>query len=256
MFDIFKKKVDPKVYLPGSHFNNAADIKREEDKVVKAIKEASKRNDTSSAKILAKEVVVSRRTTQRLHTNKAQMNSVSMHLGENLAVIRTVGHLEKSTEVMTLMNSLIKTPVIAKQMQELSKEMMKSSADPGVAFVMWTCVAEFSRPKSCIHDVDSGMIEEMVTDALDMVEDDFEDETEEEVDKILTELASESVKDLPDTTGLDKNKPAKVVVQPEPAAAEEPEAEEEPILDDEFAGLQLATAFSVFGGQSVLMSFI
>ncbi|KAK3285424.1 hypothetical protein CYMTET_6973 [Cymbomonas tetramitiformis] len=219
MFDIFKKKVDPKVEVRKWQSKirsemraidrQIRDIKREEDKVVKAIKEASKRNDTSSAKILAKEVVVSRRTTQRLHTNKAQMNSVSMHLGENLAVIRTVGHLEKSTEVMTLMNSLIKTPVIAKQMQELSKEMMKS-----------------------------GMIEEMVTDALDMVEDDFEDETEEEVDKILTELASESVKDLPDTTGLDKNKPAKVVVQPEPAAAEEPEAEEEPILDDEFAGLQ------------------
>ncbi|XP_020598243.1 vacuolar protein sorting-associated protein 24 homolog 1-like, partial [Phalaenopsis equestris] len=58
------------------------DVEREERNVQKAIKEAAKRNDMASAKTLAKEIVRSRRAVNRLHENKAQLNSVSMHLGE------------------------------------------------------------------------------------------------------------------------------------------------------------------------------
>ena len=49
-------------------------------------------------KLLAKEVISSRKTTGRLYQNKAQMNSVSMMLSEQLATIKAVGHLTKSTE--------------------------------------------------------------------------------------------------------------------------------------------------------------
>ncbi|KAF3619655.1 putative vacuolar protein sorting-associated protein 24 -like protein 2 [Capsicum annuum] len=63
------------------------DIKREETKVQKAIKEAAKRNDMGSAKSLAKEIVRSQRTVNRLYENKAQLNSISMHLGESVAAI-------------------------------------------------------------------------------------------------------------------------------------------------------------------------
>ena len=55
-----------------------AEIQREEDKVKKSIKEAAKRGDTSTCKMLAKEVVRSRKAVNRLHTSKAQMNSVMM----------------------------------------------------------------------------------------------------------------------------------------------------------------------------------
>lgn len=41
------------------------------------------------------------------------------------ATARAVGHLQKSTEVMKLVNNLMKAPEIAATMQELSKEMMK-----------------------------------------------------------------------------------------------------------------------------------
>lgn len=36
---------------------------------------------------LAKEIVRSRRTVNRLYENKAQMNSISMHLGESVGMM-------------------------------------------------------------------------------------------------------------------------------------------------------------------------
>lgn len=41
------------------------------------------------------------------------------------AIARTVGHLNKSAEVMKLVNNLMKAPEVAATMQEFSKEMTK-----------------------------------------------------------------------------------------------------------------------------------
>ncbi|KAI3860929.1 hypothetical protein MKW92_033325 [Papaver armeniacum] len=146
------------------------DVEREEKAVQKAIREAAKRNDMVSAKALAKEIVCSRKAVNRLHENKAQMNSISMHLGESVAIARTVGHLSKSTEVMKLVNNLMKAPEVAATMQEFSKEMTKA-----------------------------GVIEEMVNDTLDdaLDSEDIEEETEQEVEKVLTEIAGETATQLP-----------------------------------------------------------
>lgn len=35
---------------------------------------------------LAKEIVMSRKVVNRLHENKAQLNSISMHLGESVGI--------------------------------------------------------------------------------------------------------------------------------------------------------------------------
>mmetsp|Transcript_1908 Transcript_1908/g.6784 ORF Transcript_1908/g.6784 Transcript_1908/m.6784 type:complete len:234 (+) Transcript_1908:594-1295(+) len=200
---VFGKKADPKELVRKWQSTlrgecrqldrQIRDIEREEKKVQKSIKEAAKRNDVASCRILAKEVVQARRTTSRLYVNKAQMMDVSMQLGQNLATVRAVGHLEKSTEVMKAVNDLIKTPEVMKTMQELSKEMMKA-----------------------------GVIEEMVADAMDGVLDseDLEEETEEEVQKVLAELAGETVAELP---AASRTQPA----APEPVAAEEEEEEDD-----------------------------
>ena len=121
-------------------------------------------------RILAKEIVSSRRTVSRLHENKAQMNSVSMMLTEQLATVRSVGHLEKSTEVLSAMNGLVKNVQVRDSMREMSKEMAKS-----------------------------GLIEEMVNDALEDINgvDDLEGETDAEVNKILAELAGEQLVHMP-----------------------------------------------------------
>ncbi|OWM70230.1 vacuolar protein sorting-associated protein 24 homolog 1-like [Punica granatum] len=153
------------------------DVQREEKSVQKAIREAAKRNDVGSAKSLAKEVVLSRKAVNHLYENKAQLNSISMHLGESVAIARTVGHLEKSTEVMKLVNNLVKAPEMAATMQEFSKEMTKA-----------------------------GVIEEFVNDAVDTALDseDIEEETEEEVDKVLTEIAGETAAQLPEAVRNEK----------------------------------------------------
>eukprot|EP00252_Welwitschia_mirabilis_P026740 TRINITY_DN8872_c0_g1_i1.p1 TRINITY_DN8872_c0_g1~~TRINITY_DN8872_c0_g1_i1.p1 ORF type:complete len:209 (-),score=70.41 TRINITY_DN8872_c0_g1_i1:68-694(-) len=164
------------------------DIQREEKPVQKAIKEAAKRNDMTSAKALAKEIVRSRQAVQRLHENKAQLNSVSMHLGEIIATARAVGQLSKSTEVMKLVNNLMKAPEVAATMQEFTKEMTKA-----------------------------GVIEEMVNDSLDSALDseDIEEETEEEVEKVLTELAGETAAQLPMAARREKMKQPAVEKQEE-----------------------------------------
>ncbi|KAM1040465.1 hypothetical protein TB2_029308 [Malus domestica] len=177
------------------------DIQREEKSVQKAIREASKRNDMGSAKSLAKEIVRSRRTVNCLHENRAQLNSISMHLGESVAIARTVGHLSKSSEVMKLVNNLMKAPEVAVTMQEFSKEMTKA-----------------------------GVIEEMVNDSLDTALDseDIEEEIEEEVDKVLTSIAGETAAQLPEAVRKERLK------QPATAqAGKEEEAIAEGVDDEE-----------------------
>ncbi|CAF1890036.1 BnaA02g06070D [Brassica napus] len=155
------------------------DIEKEERTVQKAIKEAAKRNDMVSAKALAKEIVSSRRTVNKLYENKAHMNSISMHLGESIAVAGTVGNLSKSTEVMKLVNDLMKAPQMAAIMQEFGKEMTKA-----------------------------GVIEEFVSDAIDDALDSegMEEEIDEEVDKLLTAIAGETAAELPEAVRKERIK--------------------------------------------------
>jgi charged multivesicular body protein 3 len=81
---------------------------------------------------------------------------------EFLATMKVAGNLQKSTDVMKLVNGLVKLPQIASTMQELQKEMMKA-----------------------------GIIEEMLEDVMDINdEDEIEEEAEEEVEKVLFELTN------------------------------------------------------------------
>lgn len=146
------------------------DIQFEEKKVQKAIREAAKRGDMGAARHLAKEVVQSRKAVGRIYTNKAHMQSLSTALTEQLAMLRVAGTLSKSTEVMKEVNTIIKAPELQKTMVEMSKEMMKA-----------------------------GLIEEMMSDAIDSAigGEDEEEETEEEVQKVLDEIALATASALP-----------------------------------------------------------
>uniref|UniRef100_A0A0D9WYT0 Uncharacterized protein n=1 Tax=Leersia perrieri TaxID=77586 RepID=A0A0D9WYT0_9ORYZ len=146
------------------------ELQREEKKVERAIREAAKRDDTVSAKILAKELVRSRRAVNRLYENKAQLNSVSMRLGQVIGTDRMVTQMSKSTEVMKMINNLMKAPELAVTMQQFRKEMMKA-------------------------EVTEEMANDMIESALDS--DNIEDEIEEEVDKVLAAVAAETATQLP-----------------------------------------------------------
>ena len=100
-------------------------IKREELKATRSIKECAKRGDKESAKVLAKEVVASRKAVSRIYTAKANLSSVEMQMRNQASQLRLAGSLQKSSEVMKSMQQLVKLPELQKTMMELSKEMTK-----------------------------------------------------------------------------------------------------------------------------------
>merc|ERR1712029_831488 len=118
-------------------------IQRSEQAAVKSIKDAAKKGDSASAKVLAREVVHSRKAVSKIYTAKANLKSVEMQMKGQAAQVRVAGSLSKSADVMKSMQQLVKVPEIQKTMQELSKEMMKA-----------------------------GIIEEMLEDTMEMYEDD------------------------------------------------------------------------------------
>lgn len=138
-------------------------IRREEAKVTKSLKDAAKKGDKDVCKILAKEIIHSRKAVNKLYCAKANVNSVQMQMKGQLATIKVAGCMQKSAEVMKTMQQLVRLPEIQKTMMEMSREMMKA-----------------------------GIIEEMLEDTMETVteSDDMEEEAQEEVDKILFELTA------------------------------------------------------------------
>ena len=112
------------------------------------------------ARTFAKELVGIRRQAGRLHTSKAQLQSVQMQVNEAFSVRKIENSMKVSTGIMKDVNTLIKMPELSGTMTELSQELMKA-----------------------------GIIEEMVGDMLEtneMLEED--EEAEGEVDAVLGEV--------------------------------------------------------------------
>ncbi len=77
--------------------------------------------------MLAKEVVQSRKAIKRLHTAKANLNSVELQIRQQSSQLRVIGSLQQSNEVMKSMQQLVKLPELQKIMMDMSREMMKVS---------------------------------------------------------------------------------------------------------------------------------
>ncbi|KAI8816504.1 Snf7-domain-containing protein [Fimicolochytrium jonesii] len=166
---------------------SARGIETEEAKVKRSLKLAAKRNDVTSCRILAKEVVRSRKARDRIASSKAQLNSLNMSMQHQLATTKIAGTLQKSTAIMSTVNNLIKLPEISSTMQEMSAEMMKA-----------------------------GIIDEMMEDTLENAmgdEDGVEEEAEEEVNKVLFELTDGRLGEAPGAVdgGLEVEKEQKKV---------------------------------------------
>jgi len=129
-----------------------------------------KQGRIDACKIIAKEIVRTRSAKERMMMAKAQINSISMQLQTQAAMVRAAGCMQKSTEVMTAMNKIVKLPELQKTMLTMQREMERS-----------------------------GLIEEMVGDAMDALDgDDVEEDTALEVDKVVAELTGDLFKDASD----------------------------------------------------------
>ena len=178
-------------------------IQKEEAKIKKSIKDTAKRGDVGTAKMLAKEIVRSRKAVNRLHTSKAQMNSVVMQMENQMAQQKVTGHMQKSTEVMKMMSKLVKVSEVQEVMTNLQKEMCKA-----------------------------GVIEEMVDDAMDALDDDdAEDEADDAVAKVFEELAIEATGDMASAST------AKVET-PQEAQKDEDEDEDMKAMEQRLAALK------------------
>ena len=135
----------------------------------KQVRDAAKRGDAAGAKTLAREIVRCRAATSRLYVHKARLVDMNSRLAEQLGTARVAGSLQKSAEVMALVNGLVKVPQLMGTMRAMSREMARA-----------------------------GMIDEMVGDAIDgAVAEEGEDEAAEaEVDKVLMEIAGADMESL------------------------------------------------------------
>lgn len=178
-------------------------IQRSEAQAIVSIKQAAKKNDPDSAKILAREVVNARKAVTRIHTAKANLSSVEMQMKAQASQLRIAGCLSKSTEVMKSMQQLVKLPEIQETMMEMSKEMMKA-----------------------------GIMEEMLEDAMESAEpEDLEEDTQLEVDKILSELTADKnvTKVKP---GMEKQGSIRLPEVPGATVRDEEPVEEEEVEED------------------------
>ncbi|EXJ84610.1 hypothetical protein A1O3_05280 [Capronia epimyces CBS 606.96] len=145
-------------------------LKVTEQKTKTLILNASKRGQknpsqakqgAAEARIFARELIRIRKQAARLHTSKAQLQSVEMQVNEAFSVRKIEGSLKASTGIMKDVNTLVRLPELTGTMQELSQELMKA-----------------------------GIIEEMVDDVLpnDELLEAEDEEAETEVDKVLGEV--------------------------------------------------------------------
>ncbi|TFK75856.1 Snf7-domain-containing protein [Pluteus cervinus] len=138
------------------------------NKARQSVKQLATKGDTKSARILAVEIVRSKKQKDRLSVSKARLGSIGTQLTQQLALIKVTGSLQKSTEIMKLSNSLIKLPQISQSMREMSMEMVKA-----------------------------GIMEEMLSDTLEMdADEELEEEADAEVDKVLYEITDGKLGEL------------------------------------------------------------
>jgi len=116
-----------------------------------------------------------------------------MHLNQNLATYKMAGCLKRSTEIMGMMNHMIKLPELQRVMGTMAKEMEKA-----------------------------GLIDEIVEETMDLADDVEEEEAEEEVAKVLTELDLDLIEKTPGVTTKTKTTASK-----EPVAQQEDAADAE-----------------------------
>lgn len=147
-------------------------------------------------RIFARELIRTRKASQRLITSKAQLSSVAMQVSEAFAVRKIEGSIRTSVGIMKDVNTLVRLPELTGTMRELTEELVKA-----------------------------GIIEEMVGDSLPDQLEEEDEEAESEVDKVLGEILQ---------TKSDKVAATPVETAPEVPSAiagEEDEEDAEAMLD-------------------------
>ncbi|CDO96497.1 unnamed protein product [Kluyveromyces dobzhanskii CBS 2104] len=163
-------------------------------KTQQLIKQAARQNDIKTVRLYAKELYHVNKQYNRMYTSKAQLQSVGMKIEESFQMNKLQDKMAQSAGLMREVNSLVRLPQLRVTMMELEKELVKS-----------------------------GIITEMMDDAMESYDEAEEDEIDEQVEQIVAEYTSEKlgkVEEIPN------------VVLSEPSV-EEQEAVPESNIDEE-----------------------
>ncbi|WFD30122.1 Vacuolar protein-sorting-associated protein 24 [Malassezia sp. CBS 17886] len=148
-------------------------------KVKGEIRRLAVKGDRRNAALLAREVVRSNKHRTRLLTSKAQLNSITLQLQQQLSMLKVTGSLQKSTEIMRLSNRLIRLPEMSQAMREMSSELIKA-----------------------------GVLEEMIQDTIDASvlgeEGELEEAAQTEVDQVLEEITGGKLGEAAPASALPK----------------------------------------------------
>lgn len=178
------------------------DLNNVEKKSKSLIKQAAKKNDMKSARLYAKELRNTQKVNERMHISRATLDSIEFKLNEQQQLIKLKGSLQKSTGIMQDINQLVRLPQMSKTVQELSKELMKS-----------------------------GIIDEMVDDALDdMAWEDEDLDENEEIDTLLTDILGDKTKNASEVDNV-KNDTQVETEQPSGQEIEEEDDDDDLILN-------------------------
>jgi charged multivesicular body protein 2A len=167
-------------------------MEQQEKKIIADIKKMAKQGQMDAVKIMAKDLVRTRRYVKKFILMRANIQAVALKIQTLKSNDAMAQAMKGVTKAMTTMNKQLKLPQIQKIMMEFEKQ-------------------------SEIMD----MKEEMMNDAIDdaMGDEEDEDESEAIVSQVLDELGLQMADQLSDLPSTSKNAAAAGAKQPQAAAA-------------------------------------
>ncbi|KIY51140.1 Snf7-domain-containing protein [Fistulina hepatica ATCC 64428] len=184
-------------------------LEASEKKLIADIKKSAKAGQMNACKVMAKDLVRTRRYSQKFYQMRTQLQAVSLRIQTLRSNQQMADAMRGATRAMGAMNRGMNLPAIQRIMNEFEKE-------------------------SSMMD----MKEEMMSDAIDDVMEDEEDE-EEEGDKILKEVLEE----------IGVNLSQQLTDAPTGVAVSSPmAASRQPVALGESSGHQAAGGFNVDSG--------
>ncbi|BGP32900.1 ESCRT-III subunit protein did4 [Rhodotorula toruloides] len=138
-------------------------LEQQEKKLIMDIKNGARKGEIGSCKVMAKDLVRTRRYVSKFYTMKTQLQAVSLRIQGMRSNQQMAEAMKGATKAMSLMSRQLNLPQIQRILQDFEKE-------------------------SSMMD----MKEEMMGDAIDdAMEDDVGETEEEEGDRILEEVLAE-----------------------------------------------------------------
>ncbi|XP_037800996.1 charged multivesicular body protein 2a isoform X1 [Penaeus vannamei] len=154
-----------------------AKMEQQEKKIIADIKKYAKMGQMDAVKVMAKDLVRTRRYTKKFIMMKAQIQAVSLKITSLKSQNAMAGAMKGVTKAMMSMNKQLKLPQIQQIMQEFEKQ-------------------------TEIMDMKEEMMNDVIDDA--MGDEDDEEETDAVVSQVLDELGlqmTEGLSDLPSAAG-------------------------------------------------------